>query len=207
MIDRSQAASELKIVSAQVNNAISGVREGLWGAATRAAIEARDALDGIIEKLEENSSVESEFIDAVRPPMRSGGLGYSGSVRIKKDWTTREIHRPVSNAPPPPIAGRKPPVITPPPPKAEPPKPKEEPTPIPQEPVTFDLARITGMPEFLESFSKGTVIPLNDTEQKVSSLFNRLPAKTQLEVISRYRMSGKPVTMRIREVTIRVKES
>ncbi len=212
MINRSEAVHTLKLASAAVNNAISGVREGYWRAGVSAVQDAIKNLETLLPLLEGNADIESEFLDAVQP--RGGGLGYQGSRHRPSAYSNEDRHATrnypettqypvVNNTPPPKLGNRKPPIIPP----APVSQPGPAPTVIPEGPIKFDLSRITGMPEFLESFSKGTVSPLDGEEQRVCDLFNRLPEVTREKIISRYRENGKPVFMKIREVPIRVKET
>jgi hypothetical protein len=192
LITRSEAAHRLKIISTQVNNSVSACREGHWAECQRAAAEAIRALEGIIPHLEEAASTETELVGSLKygtppaTPKRNGGMGYRGSSHKP------EPSAPRANKPPEPI---KAPIITPP------------TEPEPQDPgdvVEFDLNRIAGTSEFLEQFKRGTVAPLTADELKISERFGKLSESIRERISKRFRETGKPVAMRLRQVSIKV---
>ena len=183
-ITRAEAAHRLKIISAQVNNAVSACRLGHWAESHRAAAEALRALETLVPHLEEAASTETELVGSF--PKRNGGMGYRGSTHKPEPFTPR------TNKPPEPI---KPPIVTPP--------PVEEPQ-DPGEVVEFNPTRIAGTAEFLDQFKLGTVAPLTTEELKISDRFGKLSESVRERITNRFRETGKPVAMRLRQVSIKV---
>jgi hypothetical protein len=191
-ITRAEAAHRLKILATQINNAVSACREGHWAESHRAAAEALRALETLVPHLEEATSTETELVGSLKygvpptTPKRNGGMGYRGSTHKPEPFTPR------TNKPPEPI---KPPIVTPP--------PVEEPQ-DPGEVVEFNPTRIAGTAEFLDQFKLGTVAPLTTEELKISDRFGKLSESVRERITNRFRETGKPVAMRLRQVPIKV---
>ena len=118
LITRGEAAHRLKIIAAQINNAVSSAREGEWEQSSRSAEESATLLNAILPHLAEaaeafptppvgslkyNPPMPNDEHQRQREFFKSGGMGYRGSSHSKPD--PNGIYRDMTaGKPPEPIA-------------------------------------------------------------------------------------------------------
>jgi len=221
IISRAEAAWRLKAVSAAINNAISGVREGHWRAGVEAAHEAQDLLDALIGHLDEAAEATPVEVENVR----TGGLGYRGRSNtrtqpfVDSTQTTPVVHPsqiipPATLAPPAPFKTTKVksplkppppiprPIVTPPPAEVNPPAPIITPPPAPAyEPATVSIfpTEYDGVPPLTFDFAR----MLNQSDRdpdiiNMHKLFLDLPENDRKALLAQFNKTGKPVTCKIR---------